>query len=370
MVDIAGLERHRYDSFFLRYDDEKKHFASSGFYSGAILDKCWVCDSLCPDHNLSCWFLRLIKFRERLGLGPSPFERYDHLKFEANRVRTFIDWPRRSLSPFTMARAGFYYTRHLDFVRCIFCGIVIGDWSDEDDQYERHSAGYCPFLNGEPVGNVSIGVSSLLEEKRKDAAVHQQPRVWQSPHVSTEAAQIFSHLQSYDVRLASFRGWTSKCNVNHAWSYFNESSLPPLTRLALWGFAYTGIGDHVVCYACGLKMYGWNYDDNVMEIHRYYSPQCPHMLTQSFTFSSVPKPPPLEEERKRMTNTRFFYDFDDDEIQYMMQNLDILKYAVEGCRQKYEVVKRVFEKKVKETAMLFNSIDECLKEVEKENFPI
>ena len=48
-----------------------------------------------------------------------------------------------------------------------------------------------------------------------------------------------------------------------------------VTKLASAGFYYSGIGDEVTCYSCGLKYRNWSRKDSPMEIHKQLSPNCP-----------------------------------------------------------------------------------------------
>lgn len=43
------------------------------------------------------------------------------------------------------------------------------------------------------------------------------------------------------------------------------------------GFFYTGCGDEVVCYFCGIKLKQWEFSDDVQKEHLKNSPECVHL---------------------------------------------------------------------------------------------
>ena len=80
------------------------------------------------------------------------------LRLEADRLRTYFDWPVTFIEPKKLAAAGFYYLRKPDLVRCMFCGLEVGKWEVRDDPMRDHMRWMpnCPFLKRQNVGNVSL----------------------------------------------------------------------------------------------------------------------------------------------------------------------------------------------------------------------
>lgn len=64
------------------------------------------------------------------------------------------------------------------------------------------------------------------------------------------------------------------CRLNSFTQWPKDSPVFPL-KLAKAGFYYTGSGDEVVCYACGLKKDKWGSGDDPMDIHKDLNPTCP-----------------------------------------------------------------------------------------------
>ena len=71
------------------------------------------------------------------------------MESESKRLESFSGWPASSpVKPDELAKAGFYYTRDNDEVRCFSCNIRLRNWVKGDDARQEHqekSPG-CPFI--------------------------------------------------------------------------------------------------------------------------------------------------------------------------------------------------------------------------------
>ena len=402
-MEIA-VEQHRRDSFLRKNDvvplllssnnksintmiKEAERLAELGFYVDDVdfMKKCHVCSS--EEHKPDCWYPKFLAFMN--AYAAKPFEQFDHLKFEANRVCTFIDWIIPEISPFLLARSGFYFTRENDRVQCVFCNGVIENWKLKKDPNDEHKRLYaqCPYLNGAAVGNVPIPVSEILIKYRKQAMIHQQPRILE-PYYRFNGK--FTDVQSLSTRLASFSGWCcgDVCDCGDDEAIFNNvwpnegRGLPPILDMALSGFSYCGFIDHIACFYCGLRLQGLKYNDDVDAIHQFWSPGCIH-VNQTLRYRvddnrckhTSPKPPELSEECENKDRREGFA-FEDDEIDFMMQELDILRNAGDidvshagdvdvSPPEKillYPNVRNVFVKRLKEKGMLYRCVRECIKD--------
>lgn len=92
------------------------------------------------------------------------FHTFDSLRYERERLSTFIDWPLPWLTPDALAKEGFYYLRDNDFVSCVFCRGIVGAWEQGDIPSQEHKRHFpkCPFVRCQPVGNVPIAQGDLL----------------------------------------------------------------------------------------------------------------------------------------------------------------------------------------------------------------
>ena len=400
------LEQHRYESFMKRVSgfpecanpltDMAKTLARNGFFRDDVdmTIKCYVCKRVFNKNNKNhhesdCWYSQLHKktFTKTDIRAVRPFERYNHLNFEFNRLITFKDWPVTWLSPFDMARSGFYFTRNKDWVACAFCNGIIGDWQKEDTadgEHKRHFP-HCEFMENKVVGNVPINISQILEKKRCQATIHQQPRISEPPHINSSVVGSvhLNKLYLYQTRYDSFNGWS----IPGVSIWPNDGrGLPLPHELARSGFSYCGLSDHVVCYSCGIRLHGWNYDDDVDETHRTWSPNCRHLKEEDERKSAttttttttttattntanffVPKPPPLSEEQNHCLLNSHKFSFDDNDIDIMIDTLDFLKIIATN-QSLYPYVRKVFKNKLEKTGMLYNTYLEVSDDVNIEMF--
>lgn len=66
----------------------------------------------------------------------------------------------------------------------------------------------------------------------------------------------------YDNRMRSFKNWPK------SFATYQTQSLSET------GFFYTGASDKVECFFCGLRLLNWNDNENPMDQHIIYSPNC------------------------------------------------------------------------------------------------
>lgn len=84
-------------------------------------------------------------------------------RFEQVRIDSYRGWPSAHMTPLELAGAGFYYTKIDDRCKCFACGLEVVRWEVSDNAMDEHSkwSKNCPFINGEPIGNVPIGADPL-----------------------------------------------------------------------------------------------------------------------------------------------------------------------------------------------------------------
>ena len=68
----------------------------------------------------------------------------------------------------------------------------------------------------------------------------------------------------YEQRLKTFCTWP-------------KQMIPDKYALAKAGFVYTGKGDKVACYRCGVPILDWERTDNVWNEHNRWSPSCEYL---------------------------------------------------------------------------------------------
>ena len=61
------------------------------------------------------------------------------MESESKRLESFSGWPASSpVKPDELAKAGFYYTRDNDEVRCFSCNLHLNNWEKGDDARQEH----------------------------------------------------------------------------------------------------------------------------------------------------------------------------------------------------------------------------------------
>ena len=75
----------------------------------------------------------------------------------------------------------------------------------------------------------------------------------------------FTKYATCESRLQSFRDWPKFLN-------------PSKTDLATAGFVYTGKGDLVYCFCCGIRVKDWEPTDHAFSEHWTHSPNCNFLI--------------------------------------------------------------------------------------------
>ena len=70
--------------------------------------------------------------------------------YYSDRIKTFQKWPKQIKQlPKDLARAGFYYTKVGDYVKCFYCGLVLCNWEKSDKVVSEHGrhCNSCKFMH-------------------------------------------------------------------------------------------------------------------------------------------------------------------------------------------------------------------------------
>nr|BDT62444.1 MAG: baculoviral IAP repeat-containing protein [Melicertus latisulcatus pemonivirus] len=195
--------------------------------------------------------------------------RYD-LRFEYLRLQTFTKWPHDWLDPTILARDGLFYMKKYDHCSCAFCPGIIGKWEPGDIPREEHKRLFprCPFITGEPVGNVPIPLEDSICRLKSQLPSYPEcfvAGVYPFSEVPERNTSRYTDFATYEKRLESFSGWS-------------KNSTLKTSDFANAGFYYCGISDHVCCFHCGGGLRDWkNGVDPSIEHARWY-PSCKFMM--------------------------------------------------------------------------------------------
>ena len=171
---------------------------------------------------------------------------HSDMNVEAERLKTFSNWPYRDLvSPIDLAAAGFYYMGNGDEVKCFSCRGRVLSWDRGDKPLEEHKKHFpnCPFLvKPSESGNRPLGSKAPL--------THEQ-------------------LRYESKRLETLEKWPKKHIID-------------ITKMAEVGLYFSGKDDKIVCAFCNGAMVNWaEGDEPAKEHYKYFADKCPIVKGES-----------------------------------------------------------------------------------------
>ncbi|OTF76676.1 baculoviral IAP repeat-containing protein 3-like protein [Euroglyphus maynei] len=204
---------------------------------------------------------------------------YKLMRFERLRMVTYIlydhQWPKMDIiSPASLARAGFFYYKN-DTVCCAFCRGKVRNWEEGDLAMEEHKRHFpnCQFVQGKPVGNVPIE---------------------SDPDINCNDSSVLSHFYVDDVpgqepikinynksMTPKFPPFIEKKKREMTFSHANwpKTGKPDKKSFIDAGFFFTGKEDRTRCFHCGGNLLNWKPEENPMEEHALFFPECPFIIS-------------------------------------------------------------------------------------------
>lgn len=178
--------------------------------------------------------------------------------FEDVRLASFDNWPVPFISKNALAKTGFYFLQDGDRVKCNFCKIIVQRWENGDDPIEEHMkwSPSCPLLKRRNTQNVP------LKDLNNTVSLSEV-----CIHYSNEKNDLqikYPEYQNEINRVHSFRDWPPSLRPKR--DDFNNS-----------GLFYTGNGDRVVCFSCGLGLKDWETGDEPFTEHARWTPGCRYL---------------------------------------------------------------------------------------------
>jgi hypothetical protein len=175
-----------------------------------------------------------------------------------------------------LAKSGFYYFNQGDSCQCIYCLIIISDWTETDIPKVEHRkwSPACPFILKLPVGNIPSKNTGVDETRTPDLSSFTAPisKGLSSPVICPNAVSersprtlIVPECGTYDyhqteIRLKTFKLWPKLCQTKE--------------EMAEAGFLYTGFNDNVKCPFCKITINQWMPEENPKTKHLSISPEC------------------------------------------------------------------------------------------------
>ncbi|XP_065837742.1 death-associated inhibitor of apoptosis 2-like [Oscarella lobularis] len=265
------------------------------------------------------------------------------MQWESKRLESFRHWPTYAFKDtVALAKAGFFYTKIRDRVKCFCCGIAISSWKANHDPVERHARKkrQCPLVqsqktadnscynafpgspspsstlspsavqtNGTPRESGNAYPASSFSEMKSSTELPSElslsngfaNKVKVSEPLPTslvsENGSISSTVSS-SLAMGAGSPINSMDNVSMRLSTFFEKGWPagsPVTPkdLSENGFYCLGKGDAVRCYICSVTLKGWEVGDTAEGEHRRHSPMCPLVTSKSKFIDSASLPSAL-----------------------------------------------------------------------------
>lgn len=390
---------------------DKKKFAEAGFYYTKKGDdvKCFDCKwevdakTISPADDIArihkekrpnCPFAQGLKTIPRPSRSKT-FISYDSLRYEKERLETFIDWPVKWLDPTELASDGFYYLRTADHCACVFCRGIVGAWEVGDTprgEHQRHFP-HCPFIRGQPVGNVPIHHSNILaclpsvDSTVQSNSTSTQRRGTDECGTSRHMAGSYPECRGppnkpdvswEEIGLRQYTGPKRKdfltCESRlESFVRWPERVTQKPSELADAGFFYCGLSDHVRCFHCGNGLRNWEKDDIPWNEHARWYPECSYVLLkkgQEFIDKVRREKPPYIRKApaaKPSTSTastsaapggRTVSDKDLDPL----MDLDIIR-GVLGMGFPTHIVRAALKDQVQKAGMPFFSMEPCIEAV-------
>lgn len=181
---------------------------------------------------------------------------------EVDRLETYNDWNNTFIDKHILAKIGFYYLNVDDKVKCNFCKIIVKRWIEGDNPVEEHMkwSSSCPFMRRRTTRNIPINeeeLDAILPPQFSDVCGH-------DPENNNNEEIKYPEYRYEIQRLDSFKSWPLALKQRP--TDFVDS-----------GLFYTGHGDRVVCFCCGLGLKNWDPDDKPIIEHAKYTSGCQYL---------------------------------------------------------------------------------------------
>uniref|UniRef100_A0A7G3AFX6 Putative death-associated inhibitor of apoptosis 1 isoform x2 n=2 Tax=Lutzomyia longipalpis TaxID=7200 RepID=A0A7G3AFX6_LUTLO len=176
---------------------------------------------------------------------------------ECDRLETFAECQIENIDRDLLAKMGFYYDPLDAVVKCKFCDLSFKIWREEYYNavlFHRVYSPLCAIVTHQALRNVPLEVDDLtrVDYERED--------------VSNCDRGPNEHYIDLESRLESFTDWPVGMRTRPE-------------DLASAGFYYSGRGDIVFCFVCGLKVNQWKITDDPFEKHAKLSRKCIFLAT-------------------------------------------------------------------------------------------
>ncbi|XP_059614747.1 baculoviral IAP repeat-containing protein 3-like [Phlebotomus argentipes] len=210
---------------------------------------------------------------------------------ERDRLTTFEACPLDNIDTGFLAKLGFYYDTQDRAVKCKFCDLSFDVWREEYRNpllYHRVFSPVCPIVTHQAHRNDPLVVDDLTRVRND---VEDVSNCCNGPN---------EHYVTLESRLESFSSWPVAMQTRPE-------------DLASAGFYYSGRGDIVFCFVCGLRLNQWRVSDDPHVRHAKMSHNCEFLRStkgQDFIQGVLQ----AELERQHELESQNYDDLPDDEL--------------------------------------------------------
>ncbi|CAF3343521.1 unnamed protein product [Rotaria sp. Silwood2] len=185
------------------------------------------------------------------------------------RRRTFSHWPHRTVpSSAQMIEAGFFNCNIGDRVICIYCNLIVQQWTPyTDDPCELHKtlSSNCIYVRARLMHPVTSSITIVNEDSTTTTS-----------GIPSSISNNLSSIQSSDIvfRAACNPAYSEIPKRHASFASWPNENLSLVDNLVRAGFFYTGTETIVTCFYCNGSLQNWNLNDNPMIEHARWFPYC------------------------------------------------------------------------------------------------
>lgn len=209
-----------------------------------------------------------------------------------------------------MAQFGFYHYGG-DKVKCAFCNVVISHWDETDTPLSEHlkHSPHCPFLNRRPTQNIPIDEAQL--NLNLPDVIPDECSEFGCNHPAPKQSECYEHPD-----------FVLEINRMKTFSTWPRSLRQRPQEFVDAGFFYTGQGDMVICFSCGLGLRDWEIDDLPLVEHAKHTPNnCNYLnLVKGPAYVATIKEAELKEGFSTKTITRSVSHMGQEENEISIEN--------------------------------------------------
>lgn len=196
-------------------------------------------------------------------------------------------------------------------MKCAFCDVVISDWDETDvplTEHIKHSRGRCPLLNRSRTQNIPLDEADL--NRNLPEVTPDECSGYGCEYHPPKQSDYYVHPE-----------YVLEVNRMKTFSTWPKSIRQRPEELVETGFFYTGQGDLVFCFSCGLGLRDWEIDDVPSDEHAKYTTDCIFLnLVKGPEYIANVKEAQLKDDLSKRTVARSFSHMGQEQHEISLEN--------------------------------------------------